>query len=1217
MAANDESVTGWDDLFNLKGNSPIPAAIKDIQALESAYTSFMTVVKSQNKTLSTELDGVRDEAGKLLTSINQMNNAASKSAEAYTEVAKGVEELTTTQQNLKTQLDQNTKALDSATKQVDALAESRQKLTQAALAESGSLDEIKDKLNAAVKNYKSLGDSVDQSIKDSAIQQVANLSKQYNNVNTALTNAKKSVTVASGSYNDLKKNVAAATMQLKGMQGSLTANSTEVQALKKFIADGTEQLNTFDASIGKNQGSLNEFAGSFKNLKVELKEAKDALVAIASEFGEDSDEFKKAAVNAGEIADKLHDVQEVVNTTSGEPIERFTKSFGLLKDKLLSLDFRGANLAIKQIAAASSDLTFKDALKGVGSFTTSLGQLGKAILTNPLFLIVGTIALITVALVKLADKVRPIQQLFEAAGQAIQAVTDTVKEFSDALGLTAFQAEEYADRVIKAYDKAQAKVSEYYDNEIAVASAAGANTQLLELQKQKLLNITSQAQIKALDDYRNQSSKFSQFLSGFLLASFGVYTSAQNKLSDEQQAAYDKAKKTLQDSNASIKEIEIKNYKERLQLTDQFVDERVADAYDLAKSLNQIAQNEQQRIISNENNAYASRAAAAVALTNLQIAQAKADAKQQEATLQIALRTLQERKDAEIRLTQDRTVAIKKALEQSQRDELILAGANKAKRNEINARYDELAKQATLSVDDQIKDINQRFGQEELGTRQHIATETAKIEAEKNEKIKQLNLALKALNTQFIMDDINQQIQHNQIILENDLNNFDDRVNALKANLDLQEQIIDAEKQKAVLLATSNGEDLDKVNQKFADQRKAAEYKLTQDIISIYTARYEKLAAIEQGKKGINSDQALLELNDSLANREISLVQYNYKKAQLEKAANIQQLQEQIKSYQQLSDLQKSFGYDTTALDKQIADAQVQISEAETATIIQNRQKLNDALNNLGQAALNTTQTLVNAALQSNIDGLNAQLAAEQAKHDQSAALVQNDAQAKAIIDQNFANKQVQIQRQIGQEKRKQAIADKARSVASIIIDTARGVAAALPIIPLAVAVGAIGALELATVIATPIPAFKEGTKFSPEGHALVAEAGPELVIDPSGKGTLFTKPAMPYLKRGSEVKTAEETESLMETAKRFGDHYMFDQNRSVYDGFAEALAMSDSRNAFEQAALIQEMQMTRNSIVDAIQSKEENHWDEIGYRRFQRTQNAKIESLNRKYRLG
>jgi hypothetical protein len=71
---------------------------------------------------------------------------------------------------------------------------------------------------------------------------------------------------------------------------------------------------------------------------------------------------------------------------------------------------------------------------------------------------------------------------------------------------------------------------------------------------------------------------------------------------------------------------------------------------------------------------------------------------------------------------------------------------------------------------------------------------------------------------------------------------------------------------------------------------------------------------------------------------------------------------------------------------------------------------------------------------------------------------------------------------------------EKAVALLSAIVNTAAAVAKALPNIPLAIAVGVLGAIQIALIKAQPLP-LKEGGLVTQPTHALIGEAGPELVI--------------------------------------------------------------------------------------------------------------------------
>jgi len=103
--------------------------------------------------------------------------------------------------------------------------------------------------------------------------------------------------------------------------------------------------------------------------------------------------------------------------------------------------------------------------------------------------------------------------------------------------------------------------------------------------------------------------------------------------------------------------------------------------------------------------------------------------------------------------------------------------------------------------------------------------------------------------------------------------------------------------------------------------------------------------------------------------------------------------------------------------------------------------------------------------------------------------------------------------------KKKQAILDKVNAIAQAGINTAVAITEALPNIPLAIAVGALGAIEVATIIATPL-AYAKGTDNHPGGSAIVGDGGKsEMVITSKGVFKTPDKPTfLPDLEKGAMV---------------------------------------------------------------------------------------------------
>ncbi len=76
---------------------------------------------------------------------------------------------------------------------------------------------------------------------------------------------------------------------------------------------------------------------------------------------------------------------------------------------------------------------------------------------------------------------------------------------------------------------------------------------------------------------------------------------------------------------------------------------------------------------------------------------------------------------------------------------------------------------------------------------------------------------------------------------------------------------------------------------------------------------------------------------------------------------------------------------------------------------------------------------------------------------------------------QLLENLEERIDKKKAQAQKKQAKREKAVALLSAVVNTASAVVAALPNVPLSIAIGALGAAQIATIAGTPIPQFAEG----------------------------------------------------------------------------------------------------------------------------------------------
>lgn len=170
------------------------------------------------------------------------------------------------------------------------------------------------------------------------------------------------------------------------------------------------------------------------------------------------------------------------------------------------------------------------------------------------------------------------------------------------------------------------------------------------------------------------------------------------------------------------------------------------------------------------------------------------------------------------------------------------------------------------------------------------------------------------------------------------------------------------------------------------------------------------------------------------------------------------------------------------------------------------------------QQAFNTISEFSNANYQQMFSNLERQ-------RDVSILFAGESVTAREEIERQYEERRKRIQRQ-------QAESQKQLAIFNIAINTAQAIVSALPNIPLSVAIGVIGAAQLALTAAQPIPQFYKGTQNAPEGLAWTDEKGAELHTDKNGKikdlgsskGARLKK-----LEKGDKIYTATQTKKMMD----------------------------------------------------------------------------------------
>lgn len=185
-------------------------------------------------------------------------------------------------------------------------------------------------------------------------------------------------------------------------------------------------------------------------------------------------------------------------------------------------------------------------------------------------------------------------------------------------------------------------------------------------------------------------------------------------------------------------------------------------------------------------------------------------------------------------------------------------------------------------------------------------------------------------------------------------------------------------------------------------------------------------------------------------------------------------------------------------------------------------------------------------------------------------------------------------------EKKKQALKikqakwDKANSIAQATIQTALAVLNALnthPIwlgIALAAVAGAMGAVQIATIAATPIPAYAKGTEHHKGGKAIVGDAGKrEVILVGSDAWVTPDTPTLVDLPQGAKV-----VPSLAEFNNRYGD-YLPQFNHPQYDDKNVLTHIDRLNGSVSELASLYRMMIKQNNAI-AYEAKFENYKNRI-----------------------
>jgi len=263
--------------------------------------------------------------------------------------------------------------------------------------------------------------------------EIAQQTKILNDNSKALVNNDKLIKSSDGSINDLRAELAGATVAYNALTQAERENSEEGGKLQADIKSISDELKIAEGAIGDTRRNVGNYTKDLSGLKSELKDLKGELTQLDA----GSEEYRKTSERAGELADKIKEVNENVRaSTGGTGFEKLSSNLGLVQDDLMNLDFEGVAEKMSAMSDISKSMSFGEALGGLKNMGSALVSLGKSLLLNPLFLLVGVIGAVAGAFKMWSDSVEKhdiqVQENFTKAleSQTI-AITKQIRAIKD------------------------------------------------------------------------------------------------------------------------------------------------------------------------------------------------------------------------------------------------------------------------------------------------------------------------------------------------------------------------------------------------------------------------------------------------------------------------------------------------------------------------------------------------------------------------------------------------------------------------------------------------------------------------------------------------------------------------------------------------------------------------------------------------------------------
>lgn len=329
----------------------------------------------------------------------------------------------------------------------------------------------------------------------SSVNAVAKLNAELKKVQSQIQITSKSVEQLNKSEKALQDTTNKFSKDLNNAFKTSTAKALDAE-LKKITKDFGDGADAAVEGFEKTDEKVDETAVKTKSLRTQLRELKAQLAEV-----DDDAEFERLSIEAGKLEDKINDASDAARVfATDSPFEAVGNAIGSVGSKLLALDFDGAAKQSQLLVKATSQITFKQAITGIGQLGTTLLNIGKALLLNPLFLLGAVIIGIIANFDKLKSQGGAVGTFFKGVDNIIDDVTNRFTDLTDAIGATTVALDELAASQGRFLDKSLAlskEIGQFRNNINKIQGKEGLKDELQNLELQRVI---AQKRINLVED---------------------------------------------------------------------------------------------------------------------------------------------------------------------------------------------------------------------------------------------------------------------------------------------------------------------------------------------------------------------------------------------------------------------------------------------------------------------------------------------------------------------------------------------------------------------------------------------------------------------------------------------------------------------------------------------------------------------------------------------